>query len=281
MTGRRGPDRRRFLRLGVGAAIPVAGAGCAALPLDDGDERELRSISYGETKAGFVATGDGIDPVFEHAAEPVSFEGTAGDGVAITMTATGSGSMDPYAVLEDPSGPVLTGPTGRRADAVVVETPLPASGTYTIWASTEDRLGDGPYELTLERTVDAADRPDRPDLRAVGYGETASGYVDALDGADPEYGDLAEPVAFDGRSGDGVAVTMAVSDADAEPYPVLAGPGGGTVAETADDPDGSTTVTATLPATGSYTAWAGSSSGIWTGPYTLTLERTGDDSLDR
>ncbi|QLG61354.1 hypothetical protein [Halorarum salinum] len=115
----------------------------------DGDEPDLRSISYGETKRGYVDGEDGRDPSYDDVAEPVEFDGEEGDRVAITMV---SDAMDAYLVLEAPSGDVVAeNDDGAAEDDSRMETTLPASGTYTIWAGTYEGDASGPYDLTLER----------------------------------------------------------------------------------------------------------------------------------
>lgn len=59
-----------------------------------------------------------------------------------------------------------------------------------------------------------------------------------------------------------------------DPYVVLSGPEGDTIHEQDDGgEDFDTQFTATLPEDGTYTIWAGSSSGTATGQFTLALER--------
>ena len=112
--------------------------------------------------------------------------------------------------------------------------------------------------------------PDAIDLRSIAYGETRDGAIDENDGVDPEYGDIAEPVSFDGREDEDIAITMTSTSLDS--YLMLVGPEGTVLAENDDDGDSSDSrIETRLTATGTHTIWAGSYDGDETGAYTLTL----------
>ncbi|MDZ7731111.1 MAG: PPC domain-containing protein [Natrialbaceae archaeon] len=115
-----------------------------------GDNPDLRSISYGETKEGYIDASDGADPMFNDTAEPVSFSGEAGDAIVIEMT---SDSIDPWLILEGPDGSVVddnddasTSTTNSR-----LELTLSQDGDYTIWAGSLGFDAAGSYELSLHR----------------------------------------------------------------------------------------------------------------------------------
>lgn len=266
----------------------VASAGCTTV-LDEvansasGGGSDLDRISYGSTSEGHIDKGDGRDPEYNDIAEPVEFDGQAGDRVSVIMV---SEAVDAFLVLTGPDGaPIADNDDGAGGTDSRVEATLPSTGTYTIWAGSISGDATGAYTLTLSRLEEQATTTATTDdssggggdLRRIAYGQTREGYVDSADGRDPEYSDVAEPVQFDGQAGDSVSVVQQSGTFD--PYLVLAGPNGSTVA-TNDDGAGGTNsrIDATLPSTGAYTIWAGSLSGDATGAYTLTLSRTGEAS---
>jgi len=88
---------------------------------------------------------------------------------------------------------------------------------------------------------------------------------------DPERGDRADPVVFEGEAGMGVEITMRSDDVD--PYLVLEGPDGSVVAQNDDGADGlNARIRMVLEQSGTYVIWAGSFSGEATGSYTLTVD---------
>lgn len=110
---------------------------------------DLRSITYGETKTGEI---DGSDPTgYRGRYEPVTFDGTAGDVVTITLTTTD----DPYLVLLAPDGTRVASNDDhgslRDLNARIEEYELRSSGEYTIVATSYDSRATFEYELALER----------------------------------------------------------------------------------------------------------------------------------
>jgi hypothetical protein len=233
--------------------------------IDFGERADLRTISYGEKRDGYVDPSDGRDPVRDDLAEPVEFEGEEGEATSITMR---SDDLDSYLILVSPDGSILA-EDDDSADGVNsrIELTLPSTGTYTIWAVSRGRDSTGPYTLRLE-TVDFEGRPNP---RSISFGETKEGYVDSNDETGPEGRDMAEPVEFDGEEGQNVRITMRSDDID--PYLFLVGPDGSVVAENDDAAgDFNSQIEHTLESTGTYTIWATTFSGSDTGPYALTLE---------
>lgn len=143
--------RRRFLRAGVGVVVATSAAGCAFLRDETGqrtDGAELRQIEYGQTKSGFVHEDDGTDPEYGDVAEPVAFEGEAGDDVTITVHAPNTSA---YLVLTDAAGTLVAEHDHGDGPESVIEVVLPETGSYTIWVGSTSGAETGPYELTLER----------------------------------------------------------------------------------------------------------------------------------
>ncbi|MFB6142300.1 MAG: PPC domain-containing protein [Halorientalis sp.] len=266
------PDSRTLLRAGAAAAASLGIAGCSRLGLGDestptSSGQNLRSIAIGETAEGYIDNRDGVDPEYNDLAEPVTFEGQAGQTVVVRMA---SEAVDPYLVVAGPDGDTVAedddGASGTNSE---LTTTLPESGTYTIWAGSFSGDATGAYTLSVSEASGAPS--EEIDLTSISYGETAEGYIDDGDGRDPEYDDLAEPVTFSGNAGDAVTISMRSETVDT--FLLLSGPDGTTVAENDDGGSGlNSEITTTLPESGTYTIWAGSYSGDATGPYTLSLE---------
>lgn len=106
------------------------------------------------------------------------------------------------------------------------------------------------------------------------YGERTEKHLQQGVGRDPQYGDLAQPVTFEGESGDSVRMTLESWHFD--PYLVLEGPDGEIVGEDDDGAGGlDSQIETTLSQSGQFTIWAGSYSGWGTGDYTLELRANG------
>lgn len=269
MTQERRKSRRRLLRTSAATIGLASMAGCASLlDLGGSDEDDLRSISVGETREGYVDQGDGNDPEYGDLAEPVSLDADGGQGVEIAME---SSEFDTFLLMTASNGRLVgqndDGPSSGTDSLIRLVTP--ESGSYTIWAGSLSGDATGGYTLSVE----AADLPtDGADLQSIAYGESHEGHVEYGDGRDPAYGDLAEPVEFEGEAGDDVEIEMTSRTFDT--YLVLSGPGGDPIAEGDDGAGGTDSLlTASLSEDGTHTVWAGSFSGDATGGYTLSLER--------
>ncbi|MFC7176697.1 hypothetical protein [Halosegnis marinus] len=234
-------------------------------------QQDLRSISYGESARGTIDSEDPAVPSSSAIGEPVTFQGSANDLVSINMQ---SRALDTLLVLQGPDGDIVGTDDDGGAERYnsLLETALSADGEYTIWATTFGGEGTGPYTLSLEKTGEVEPAPQ--DLRSISYGETARGTIDSEDPtvATTEY--LGEPVAFQGSSGDEIAATvesraftglLALADADGEILDSAAGRSG--------EP---ARLETSLTADAEFTLWVTSSRGEGTGPYTLSLEKTGE-----
>lgn len=114
------------------------------------------------------------------------------------------------------------------------------------------------------------------DVRSIEFGETVESDLEENEGTDPQYGDVAEPISFEGEKHDVVRLTMTSEYYD--PHLVLEGPNGDVVGNDADAPsEPDSWIRRQLPQNGTYTAWAGSESGVAIGAYELTLELVEDD----
>ena len=279
--------RRRFLTAtaALGSSTTIAGCtgefsgefegGAGSTEADAGTEPATDAdepLPYGVTREFTLEQGDGTDPDGD-LARPVTFQGSRGDSVVITMA---SEAFDTHLMLAGPNSAVvaenddiefLTNTDSR------IRTTLGATGTDTVWCGSFDGRGTGPFTLSLEREASTATGSVGVSTASITYGESRSFTLERDDGRDPRYADLAKPVTFDGTSGDRVTITMESGAFDA--YLVLADPNGTVVAQNNDIPDGGGTdsrIQLTLPENGVYTIWAGSLSGDATGSFTLSLK---------
>lgn len=122
--------------------------GSYSLSLESGEAaREPASMAVGEEYTGSIQSDDGYDPRFGDRARPVTFDGSAGQSVSIVMR---SDALDPYLVLEGPSGAIVdhnddgTGGTDSRLDVSLDE-----DGTYTVWAGSLTGTATGEFTLTV------------------------------------------------------------------------------------------------------------------------------------
>lgn len=134
--------------------------------------QDLRSISYGDTETGAVDDGDPTNDLGFH--EPVTFDGSEGDVVTITM----SGPANTYLRLQDPSGAAVTEDASR-----IDRHTLRSSGEYTIVATSQRPDRTFVYDLSLELVFS----PDQmltavESVLGVQTGETER-YVSALEAA--------------------------------------------------------------------------------------------------
>jgi len=287
-------SRRRLIAAGGFAAFTLGTAGCSQLTGSDGEDEEeedededeteeepettetptatqaeengIGAIDFGETREGFIDSEDENDPVDGDLAEPVSLDAQSGTTAEITME---SADLDTYLILEAPDGSIVAEDDDGAGASLnsQIRAQLEQTGTYTIWAGTFDGNSVGAYTLS----VSEIDLSERPDLETIAFGETSEGFVDAGDGSDPTYGDLAEGVRLDAQSGTTAVITM---QAEFDTYLVLEGPDGSVVAEDDDGAGGlNSRIRTRLPQTGTYTIWAGTFSGMDTGAYTLSVTR--------
>ncbi|NJO41116.1 MAG: hypothetical protein HC769_28020 [Cyanobacteria bacterium CRU_2_1] len=105
-------------------------------------------ISIGSVVMGTLESGDQQLAVDNTFIDVYSFEGSAGQQIAITMT---SPDLDSYLVLFDPSGNSLIQDDdgGGNLDARIIYT-LPTDGIYTIYANSYSSGQAGTYSLDLQ-----------------------------------------------------------------------------------------------------------------------------------
>ncbi|MCA1568062.1 MAG: pre-peptidase C-terminal domain-containing protein [Acidobacteria bacterium] len=253
-----------------------------SLALTAGTTCNLTPIAFGETKAGTLTTGDCTNPI-DVDGTPVdyyTFNGTAGQQIAITLTAT-SGNLDPYLYLLTPAGDLLAkddnggGGTAARIPPLAGFGRLPTTGTYTIIVNTLLSSQSGNYNLTLSRAAnDCASLP--LTLGTPVNGSLANGDCRLL-----EDSSFLDAYTFTGSANGQVVITMTSSTAGLVPVLFLLGPTGDAL-DIDNNPDGDNaarlpsggTASFTLPVTGTYTVLANASAFGQTGTYALMLARS-------
>ncbi|HJR07512.1 MAG TPA: pre-peptidase C-terminal domain-containing protein [Pyrinomonadaceae bacterium] len=243
------------------------------------------SINFGETKSGTLAAGDCtniFDPVEKTSfIEFYTFNGTAGQQVAVTMTRT-SGTLSPYLYILLPNGEVISedGNSNNGATARLPEgggfSRLPATGTYTIVANTFSGSQSGNYDITL--TSAAQPCPSTP----ITIGSTVNGALAGGDCLLLEDGSLIDTYNFDATANQKVSISMRSTTPGLIPAVFLNMPNATSFLD--ENKDGEDTAripiepgtTFTLPVTGRYTIVANSSpnTSSVSGNYTLTLSST-------
>lgn len=230
---------------------------------EDAEEADLRSIERNSTATGAIDKDDPSSEERRGFYEPVTFNGSAGENVEITM---GSRTGDTYLQLLDPDGNVIAenDDSGYSLNSSL-EADLPSDGEYTIVATSFGEQDTFEYELSLNVSASGGGA----DLRSIQPGQTRQS---ELDENDPQAGFLRgyyEPVTFDGESGQSVTIDMSSGQGDT--YLMLYGPDGNRIAEN-DDFDGlNSRIEATLEEDGEYTIIATSFDDEATFDYELSL----------
>ncbi len=216
----------------------------AAPQNSDTGTREV-PILFGQTQSGSLD---------EDEINNFSFVAAAGDRVVIRLSRT-SGLLD-YAIdLYGPDGKKLgEGLSGATAD--LVSEMFRNSGTYRIQVSSRSGVGQGNYNLTLERL--------NPGTGAlINFGQAVSGTLGL--------GDL-NSYTFSASSGHRVIIRMSRTSASLNPEIRLYGPDGKEIME-AWSAGTTELLSDALPATGIYTLLAADRWGTNQGGYNLVLER--------
>ena len=231
---------------------------------EDAEAADLRSIDRNSTATGAIDKDDPSSEDRRGFYEPVTFTGSAGENVEITM---GSQRGDTYLQLLDPDGNVIAenDDSGYSLNSSL-DTDLPSDGEYTIVATSFGEQDTFEYELSLNVS---AGGEGGADLRSIQPGQTRDS---ELDESDPQAGFLRgyyEPVTFDGESGQSVTIDMSSGQGDT--YLMLYGPDGNRIAQN-DDYDGlNSRIEATLEEDGEYTIIATSFDDEATFDYELSL----------
>jgi hypothetical protein len=225
-------------------------------------------IDYGDTVVGEIASFDPEDAW--------TFDGTQGDLVTITMSATG-GNLDSYLTLLDPQGleVAYNDDCCGSYNSQIAFFSLPSSGEYTVVASRYGQAtgsSTGTYELNLAQESPGGGN-DQTGGGEIAYGDSVEGRINDTNPIDVW--------TFEGRAGDMVTISMQANQGSLDSYLQLLGPQGDEVAAN-DDSGGSLDAeigSFRLPSSGTYSILAsrfGGPGGTSSGSYELTLA-TGQD----
>lgn len=235
---------------------------------EDGGSTDLRSIDRNSTATGEIDKDDPSADERRGFHEPVTFNGSAGENVEITM---GSQPGDTYLQLLDPDGTVIgeDDDDGYSLNSSL-EAELPEDGEYTIVATSFSDGDTFEYELSLDITAGGAGGAD---LRSIEAGQTRQGELDEDDPQASFMRGYFEPVTFQGESGQSVTIDMQSDEGDT--YLFLYDPAGNRVAEN-DDFDGlNSQISTTFESDGEYTIVATSFLEDATFDYELSLSTGG------
>ncbi len=195
-----------------------------------------------------------------------TFEVQQGQRIAVDME---SSDLDAYLILIDPNGRDIAqddnsgGGTNAR-----LSTAVPLSGRYTVLANSHSPGETGRYQLRVAAGNTAAPSP-RPQPSGLLLQE--SGALSQNSSVLPSDGSLYEEHFFEGQAGQSVTITMESNEFDT--YLMLVDPNGEVIAQ--NDDSGSSTlnssITLTLPQSGTYRIIANSYDSTGRGRYSLRV----------
>jgi len=188
------------------------------------------------------------------------FEAEEEGYATIRLDAADLDALDPYLELYDEDGVIIAEDDdgGEGYNALIVDFPVAASGTYTIHALTYSGAGD--YVLSLEVV-------EEPSGEVIEYGQM----VEETLAENAQHGWF-----FQGVEGDVVTIAMNALDEYLDCYLELYGPNGIALTDDDDSGEGLNALVEyyELPADGVYRIVAGAGMFGAAGAYGLTLERT-------
>ncbi|ERT03824.1 trypsin family protein, partial [Lyngbya aestuarii BL J] len=234
-------------------------------PFAFSSEPSEKLILDGPEVRGRLDESDSILPIDNSFYDMYSFEGKAGQQIAIEMR---SQDLDPYLILLNSDGSELAqdDDSGGQKDAKIMIT-LPEDGEYTFLANSYEAGESGDYRLKLRietERVNPSERSNRLILEE-------QGTLDRTDAVLPSDGSRYEEYSFDGVGGQTVTIRLESSDFD--PYLALFGPNGQLVGENddANSSEKNAALTVTLPMTGRYRVVVNAYDSTGQGQYLLTV----------
>ncbi|MEB3281971.1 MAG: DVUA0089 family protein [Lyngbya sp.] len=234
-------------------------------PLAFAGEPSEKLILDGPEITGRLDENDSILPIDNSFYDMYSFEGKAGQQIAIEMT---SQDLDSYLILLDSDGGELAqdDDSGGDKNAKIMIT-LPADGEYTFLANSYEAGESGDYRLRLriaQNRVTPTERSSRLILEEQGTLDETSSVL-------PSDGSRYDEYSFDGVAGQ--AVTIRLESSDFDPYVALFSPNGQLVGENddANSSEKNAALTLTLPMTGRYRVVVNAYDSTGQGDYLLTV----------
>ncbi|MEL7038240.1 MAG: trypsin-like peptidase domain-containing protein [Cyanobacteria bacterium J06592_8] len=234
-------------------------------PLAFSGEPSEKIILDGPEIRGRLDNSDSILPIDNSYYDIYSFEGEAGQQIAIEMS---SQDLDPYLILLNSDGSELAqdDDSGGDKNAQILVT-LPADGEYTFLANSYEAGESGDYRLRLRIAKDSLNPRDRSSRLIL----EERGSLDANDPVLPSDGSRYDEYVFDGEAGQTVTIRLESSDFD--PYLAVFSPNGQLVGENddANSSEKNAALTFTLPVTGRYRVVVNAYDSTGQGDYLLTV----------
>lgn len=254
----------------LAAGLALTSVGAAAQPARIASTGQSESKPAPRNAADSITVGQRVDGRLSRSREIYTMEGRAGQRVRISLS---SSRFDPVLALTGPGGFALENDDAPNTQTrnSMIETVLPANGTYRLTVSAYGSSGRGEFRLAVLDTAN----PAGGNARAVAFGETATGMLTASD--DRSYSDAyVDYFSYAGKAGERVTFDLGSPEIDTVLSVYL--PTG--VEERNDDfraSDGTDSrLSITLPEDGTYTIAASSFSPGEQGRYTLTVSAAAD-----
>lgn len=263
--------------LGIGFAIPVSQVEAFLASVQNGSaaptaqvqsplvsDSTIQSLALNSSVAGRLDRNSEVLPADNSYFNAYVFEGRTGQQVVIDMT---SSQLNPYLILLAPNGtPLAQDDDSGGGTSSRVAVTLPDNGTYIILANSYGSGEVGSYELALATATNSATTTQPRNQSLLQTEGTLSQNSPTL-----QDGSYYAEHTFQGNAGQTITISLESSDFDT--YLILLGPDDQVVAEN-DDATSSTlnsSLTVTLPTSGTYRVIANAydSSGI--GRYLLTV----------
>jgi len=180
----------------------------------DNNQTDNNTTTQPPSADGTIAIGDTVSGTLTEASAALTFEGTAGQDVTITLSST---DFDPYLQLQDTEGNLYAedDDSAGQLNAQITYR-LPEDGTYTIIvtsfravSSEGDLFGEGDYTLSVSADgapVTQTDTPTTTAVEAISIGDTVSG---SLTENTPSI-----DYTFEAAAGDLISITMIAEDFD-------------------------------------------------------------------
>lgn len=212
--------------------------------------------------------GDNVLPMDNSLFDAYTFEGKAGQQVAIEMS---SQEIDPYLILLSPGGEEVAqdDDSGGSPNAKMVVS-LPESGIYTLIANSYAGGQSGTYRLTLQTA--ATGNPNSSSSRGRTPILQETGELRTGDRTLPNDDSFFDAYTFEGRAGQTITITLESEDFDT--YAILVSAEGHAVAQNDDVSQGNTNslLRVRLPSSGTYQIIVNSYDRTGLGRYRLTVE---------
>jgi serine protease Do len=259
--------------IGIGFAIPVEQIQPFLAAVNQGaaprtaqqqtplvEERTVQTLMFNSEIQDRLDDGSDVLPADNSYFNAYSFDGRAGQQVVINMS---SNELNPYLILLSPTGTALAQDDdsggGRNSRLNVT---LPDDGTYLILANSYAPGETGSYQLELA-TANTTPQQTVAVLQTEGL----------LNGSSPtlQDGSLYQEHSFQGNAGQ--TITISLESREFDTYLILLGPNDQVIGENDDaSPDTlNSSLTITLPVTGTYRIIANAYDSEGQGRYLLTV----------